>query len=1070
MANGADAEEYVVVSRVRPGLKREFAFAWKSQADCAGSTGRTRARRTPNGALGNEASKDSSSSKRFKSSESNKDSESVEKHKLIGSTENVGSDVERLISVSEDEPKSDVVDSTSDDEQRSVFVESAVKEVVSMGIELVRDMGNAANEDAGKDVSEQPCEGAEISAQKLNTEPCDGVVERTEISAQKLHTEPCDGVVERAEISARMLSTEPGEGVIERAEISAQELNREPGDGVVERAEISARKLNTEPCDGVVERAEISARMLSTEPGDLVVERAEILARKLNTEPCDGVVEKAEISAQKSNREPGGVIERAFDETPVRRVTRSAVKVVNETLKRSDTEEVKTGDRSQSVLLGKLEKKTPKRIKVKKYPTMLKELLETGLLEGLPVKYLRGMKTRGPSDTGLRGIIKGAGILCSCDLCGGTQVVTPNQFELHAGSGNKRPPEYIYLDNGNTLRDVLKACREAPLDSLEVDIQNVIGCSVQNKTTSCMNCKGTISNSGSGRTVLLCNSCMILTESRSSPAPSSVKRERSPTTVSIQKPSDSGSSSGSRSRTVSIPKPSDSGSSSASRKGRITRKDLRMHKLVFQNDVLPDGTELCYFARGKVSPSQFEAHAGWASRRKPYLHIYTSNGVSLHELSIQLSKLRKLSTEENDDLCSICADGGDLLCCDCCPRAFHAECVSLPSIPGDTWYCKYCLNMFEKEKFVERNANAVAAGRIAGIDPVEEITRRCIRIVESADVDIGGCALCRGHGFSKSEFGPQTVILCDQCEKEYHVGCLKEHEMEDLKELPEGKWFCCMDCKRIHHSLQTLVANGEERLQESLLNVIKKKLVEKGSDSSADLDIKWRLLSGKMVSVETKALFVKAVAIFHDRFDPIADSNVRHSDLIPAMVYGRNVRDQEFGGMFCAILSVNSNVVSAGIIRVFGESVAEVPLVATSTECQGQGYFQVLFSCIENLLRSLNVRNLVLPAADEAESLWTNKFGFKKIAEDEVSEGIQEGISVDGISRDINASQIGGTVLKSSDAGTVITQNQENNSLWPKRHKKKKYGEKKKNESKQKTKSLQCFLGEYVQEAEMVFW
>lgn len=83
------------------------------------------------------------------------------------------------------------------------------------------------------------------------------------------------------------------------------------------------------------------------------------------------------------------------------------------------------------------------------------------------------------------------------------------------------------------------------------------------------------------------------------------------------------------------------------------------------------------------------------------------------------------------------------------------------------------------------------------------------------------------------------------------------------QELPEGKWFCCMDCKRIHHSLQTLVANGDERLQESLLNVIKKKLVQKGSDSSADLDIKWRLLSGKMVSVETKALFVKAVAIFH---------------------------------------------------------------------------------------------------------------------------------------------------------------------------------------------------------------
>ena len=54
-----------------------------------------------------------------------------------------------------------------------------------------------------------------------------------------------------------------------------------------------------------------------------------------------------------------------------------------------------------------------------------------------------------------------------------------------------------------------------------------------------------------------------------------------------------------------------------------------------------------------------------------YAYIYTSNGVSLHELAISLSKDRKYSATDNDDLCIVCWDGGDLLLCDGCPRAFH---------------------------------------------------------------------------------------------------------------------------------------------------------------------------------------------------------------------------------------------------------------------------------------------------------------------------------------------------------------------------------------------------------------
>ncbi|GMQ06946.1 hypothetical protein CsSME_00051347 [Camellia sinensis var. sinensis] len=67
---------------------------------------------------------------------------------------------------------------------------------------------------------------------------------------------------------------------------------------------------------------------------------------------------------------------------------------------------------------------------------------------------------------------------------------------------------------------------------------------------------------------------------------------------------------------------------------------------------------------------------------------------------------------------------------------FHGggqQCASLSSIPRGKWYCKYCQNMFQREKFVEHNANVVAAGRVLGVDFIEQITKRCIRIVKNPE-------------------------------------------------------------------------------------------------------------------------------------------------------------------------------------------------------------------------------------------------------------------------------------------------------------------------------------------------
>ena len=77
MAKGTDSEEFVVLSRVRPGCKREFAFAVKAQSAIAGSLGRTRTRNDRSGVWGNGGS-ENSNNKRQRSSVSNSEKSNAE--------------------------------------------------------------------------------------------------------------------------------------------------------------------------------------------------------------------------------------------------------------------------------------------------------------------------------------------------------------------------------------------------------------------------------------------------------------------------------------------------------------------------------------------------------------------------------------------------------------------------------------------------------------------------------------------------------------------------------------------------------------------------------------------------------------------------------------------------------------------------------------------------------------------------------------------------------------------------------------------------------------------------------
>ncbi|CAB4314873.1 unnamed protein product [Prunus armeniaca] len=621
------------------------------------------------------------------------------------------------------------------------------------------------------------------------------------------------------------------------------------------------------------------------------------------------------------------------------------------------------------------------------YPTNVKKLLSTGILDGARVKYVSTT-----SEIALHGIISNGGYLCACSSCNFSKVLSAYEFEQHAGVKTRHPNNHIYLENGRPVYSIIQELKTAPLDSLDEVIRGVAGSSV-NEESFCV-WKATLHRSD-GMAEVDKRPCVKLPKLPNSLPKLPHSLPKLP--HSLPRP------------THSLPRPSSHTPYSVMyqkkpAEGGNKRRDNDLHRLLFMPNGLPDGAKLAYYVKGQrllggykqgngivcnccdreISPSQFEAHAGMAARRQPYRHIYISNGLTLHDIAMSLANGQNLTiggSDGNDDMCAVCGhDMGDMIFCDGCPRAYHSACLDLPWVPEGDWHCPNCRDKFEPGR-------KAAAGESSNFG--KPIVIRLTRVFKAPEFEIGGCVVCRSHDFSAALFDDRTVIICDQCEKEFHVGCLRNSGLCDLKELPKDKWFCCDDCNNIHAALQNLVYNGAERIPAPLSDTIIRKHADRGIfiDGVTD-DVQWRVFSGKSRYPEHLPFLSRAAAIFRECFDPIVAQSGR--DLIPVMVYGRNISGQEFGGMYCVVLIVRSVVVSAGLLRVFGQEVAELPIVATSREHQGKGYFQALFSCIERLLISLKVEKLVLPAAEEAESIWTKKLGFRKMRDEQLSKYLKE--------------------------------------------------------------------------------
>uniref|UniRef100_A0A671Y5S2 Chromodomain helicase DNA binding protein 4 n=1 Tax=Sparus aurata TaxID=8175 RepID=A0A671Y5S2_SPAAU len=140
-------------------------------------------------------------------------------------------------------------------------------------------------------------------------------------------------------------------------------------------------------------------------------------------------------------------------------------------------------------------------------------------------------------------------------------------------------------------------------------------------------------------------------------------------------------------------------------------------------------------------------------------------------------KKPKMETEDGDgyetdhqDYCEVCQQGGEIILCDTCPRAYHMVCLDpdMEKAPEGKWSCPHC----EKEgiQWEARDELSEAEGE-------DEEDRRDEGVEEEDDHHIEFCRVCKDGG---------ELLCCDTCPSSYHIHCLNP----PLPEIPNGEWIC----------------------------------------------------------------------------------------------------------------------------------------------------------------------------------------------------------------------------------------------------------------------------------------
>nr|GMD69257.1 increased DNA methylation 1-like isoform X1 [Ipomoea batatas] len=332
--------------------------------------------------------------------------------------------------------------------------------------------------------------------------------------------------------------------------------------------------------------------------------------------------------------------------------------------------------------------------------------------------------------------------------------------------------------------------------------------------------------------------------------------------------------------------------------------------------------------------SNFEAHAN-STYHRPSSYIFLEDGRSLLDCQMEMKSKSDVKVPKtkgcnkqrspklptiHDDICSICLDYGELLLCDACPSSFHASCLGLKELPPGDWFCPSCC-----------------------------------------------CGICHTNQFdrNKNQISDKTVLCCYQCDHLYHVGCLKSNCLLKLDCFPEREWFCNYRCEQIFLGLRRVLGQR----------------VPLGYN-----DLSWTLLKATKQNdtKENHGRLRAALGVMHECFASLEESGTNR-DLVEDIIFSQwsDLNRLNFQGFYTAILERNDEIVTVATIRVHGEKVAEIPLIATLFKHRKLGMCRALMNQLEKKLVELGVQRLVLPALPDAMNTWTGSFGFSVMSKAE---------------------------------------------------------------------------------------